>query len=579
MTQSIAAELARVPMSPTLQATLTRAADYARDQGHGRVTLEHLLLALAEDADATLVLQASSVALDRLGADVSTHLSGLEPGPGINGSEAMGLAPELKRVLEAAAAAAQQGRRQVNGAIVLAAIVGEGKSTAAHILRAQGLTFEHAIKALQRSSRAPQPAQPTARPNTAPPQQRTAPAPRAPTPQVSAPPAVEVSPPPTLASPVQAQPPPVPRPPAEPDVRTEQAAPAGYQPPPATSRVSVQVSPQQAAPASHARVAEPQLQPTPQMAPAWEPAGLEPHAIAAPTVQTARPATQPPPMPPRIAEPPPPPPPPPPPTKPPQPPEEPQLRAAEPAPAPQPQRRYEQPPPAAWPAYEAQPASSGYAPPLPEPQVHAQQQQVPWPVPQSEPRAPVPYDAPPVPRQRVPRSLPPADLSTGQLIENIPRVMRVDVPVTVEVRLVAGDDHSPGSLEGLTRAMTVRLSSPSGDFSVETLAPETQWIEADAVSAGQALARWRWTVMPLGRGRERLQIAVSTRWIGPDGLSQEMPLPVQQVTVSARRNWGQLFMRLLGWITAMAIGGGLALVGTTFAGPLIAVVSGLLGFR
>ena len=59
---------------------------------------------------------------------------------------------DLKRVLEAAAAAAQQGRRrEINGAIVLAAIVGDGKSTAAHLLRNQGLTFEEAIRALQRA--------------------------------------------------------------------------------------------------------------------------------------------------------------------------------------------------------------------------------------------------------------------------------------------------------------------------------------------------------------------------------------------------------------------------------------------
>ena len=59
---------------------------------------------------------------------------------------------DLKRILEAAAAAASQGkRREINGAIVLAAIVGEGRSTSAHMLRAQGMTFEEAIKALQRS--------------------------------------------------------------------------------------------------------------------------------------------------------------------------------------------------------------------------------------------------------------------------------------------------------------------------------------------------------------------------------------------------------------------------------------------
>ena len=52
--------------------------------------------------------------------------------------------------MEAAAAAARGGRRrEINGAIVLAAIVGDGRSAAAQLLQAQGLTFDGAIRALQ----------------------------------------------------------------------------------------------------------------------------------------------------------------------------------------------------------------------------------------------------------------------------------------------------------------------------------------------------------------------------------------------------------------------------------------------
>lgn len=152
-----AEELRRIPMSQGLGATLARAADYAQAQQHGEVALEHLLLALTEDDDAGQVLAASHVDLALLTADVSSYLGGL-PGGGVAGQ--VSLALDLKRILEAAAAAASQGRRrEINGAIVLAAIVGDGRSAAAHMLRSQGLTFEEAIKALQRAlAPAPQPA-------------------------------------------------------------------------------------------------------------------------------------------------------------------------------------------------------------------------------------------------------------------------------------------------------------------------------------------------------------------------------------------------------------------------------------
>ena len=61
--------------------------------------------------------------------------------------------PELMRVLHAAVQAAQKSRRrQIDGAIVLAAVVGDGKSPAAGLLKAHGLTFEEAIRALQKAN-------------------------------------------------------------------------------------------------------------------------------------------------------------------------------------------------------------------------------------------------------------------------------------------------------------------------------------------------------------------------------------------------------------------------------------------
>ena len=137
---------------------MTRVSSYAQAQLHREVTLEHLLLALTEDPDAGQVLEASRIDLSRLNSDVSSHIGRVEDR---NPPELAGnilVSPELRRILEAAAAAALKGRRrEINGAIVLAAIVGEGRTVAAHMLRAQGLTFEEAIRVLQR---APAPAPP-----------------------------------------------------------------------------------------------------------------------------------------------------------------------------------------------------------------------------------------------------------------------------------------------------------------------------------------------------------------------------------------------------------------------------------
>src|SRR5262249_19847451 len=153
MPQPLAEELNSIPMSSNLGESLERAHRFARDQSHRAVTLEHLLLALAEDPEAALILESANVELSRLGIEVSAYLGGLledmraEPGiePRPDG--------ELLRVLKAAASAAQQSRRrQIDGAIVLAAIVGDGKSPAAGMLKALGMTFEEAIRALQRAN-------------------------------------------------------------------------------------------------------------------------------------------------------------------------------------------------------------------------------------------------------------------------------------------------------------------------------------------------------------------------------------------------------------------------------------------
>lgn len=153
MPQVLAEEFKTIPMSPNLGQSLERAHAAAREQSHRFVLLEHLLFALTEDPEASLILQSANVDPAALGTDVAKYLSGL--GDDLRTGEGGEAKPdtELLRVLQAAASAAQQSkRRQIDGAIVLAAIVGDGKSPAAGLLKTHGMTFEEAIRALQRAN-------------------------------------------------------------------------------------------------------------------------------------------------------------------------------------------------------------------------------------------------------------------------------------------------------------------------------------------------------------------------------------------------------------------------------------------
>ena len=156
------ADFGQIPMSPVLAQTLARASDAAGSQGFPEVTLEHLLSALCDDPDAAGVLDASHVDIARIKGETAEYLMRL-PRPAFGPGNGLSVSPIVKRILEAAAAAARGGRRRdINGAIVLAAIIGDGRSAASQMLQAQGLTFDAAIRALQAALNQPPREQPAA---------------------------------------------------------------------------------------------------------------------------------------------------------------------------------------------------------------------------------------------------------------------------------------------------------------------------------------------------------------------------------------------------------------------------------
>lgn len=173
-----------------------------------------------------------------------------------------------------------------------------------------------------------------------------------------------------------------------------------------------------------------------------------------------------------------------------------------------------------------------------------------------------------------PTSLPrPSTVLPGQLIETVPRRMRVGVTAPVEVRIAKAEVKaiSDGLDVGrtahrhdiqVTKAMSVRLRAPEGGFFIETASPETQWIENALGLMADDYARWRWTVTPKLRGKRRLLLIVSARTVGPDGLAAETALPDQIIEIRVSTNYGVLVKRLAGWVVAAIAGGLLARFGS-----------------
>ncbi len=555
-------DVGRIAMSSNLGESLARAVGHARAQGHREVSLEHMLLSLAEDPDAGLVLAASNVDVSRLVNDVSGYLGRLEePGaPSSDGEPEVSSA--LRRILEAAAAAAKGGRRhEINGAIVLAAIVGDGKSPSAHILQSQGLTFEDAIRAIQHGAGAPAAHKPdsigtktdeilaSARERV---ESRAAPGlstgrgggaigegsrDRA-LPQVEPQGSQEPVPAEQVAGVADESPPSAAQPEVQPESDEDQA---GNAPPTAPAEVS--------------KSPEPALEPLPEPSPVAGPLVMPSSAPFPPPIpipgapaQAAPPSWTPPPPPspagahptdrdhlereslaragPAMAEP--------------------------PAPNPSPPAVAERPGP----------------PPL-----------APWPEARGPRQAP---QRQPMPASRRSddasaaragqRSGPSPRAEIGQLAENIPRNMRVAVPVLVEVRIARGDVKALAEgLQGgaaayqhevtITKAMSVRLRAPDGGFYIETASPETQWIEKTLLLSSDDFASWRWNVTPREKGKKRLQLVISARTVGADGLAEETALPDQVITIRVRTNYAKSMSLWAGWVIAALAGGLLARFG------------------
>ena len=133
--------------SNSLEQAIHAALALANERRHEFATLEHLLLALLDEPDATRVMKACNVDTDELRATlvefVDEDLSNLVTD--IDGSEAVPTAA-FQRVIQRAAIHVQSsGRTEVTGANVLVAIFAERESNAAYFLQEQDMTRYDAV--------------------------------------------------------------------------------------------------------------------------------------------------------------------------------------------------------------------------------------------------------------------------------------------------------------------------------------------------------------------------------------------------------------------------------------------------
>src|ERR671914_2853241 len=136
-----------IPMlSRNLEKTLRRALALANARQHEYATLEHLLMALTDDEDATAVLKACAVEVDRLRGNLNDFLDHELTSLAIEGVVDAKPTAGFQRVIQRAAIHVQSsGREEVTGANLLVAIFSERESHAVFFLQEQEMSRLDAV--------------------------------------------------------------------------------------------------------------------------------------------------------------------------------------------------------------------------------------------------------------------------------------------------------------------------------------------------------------------------------------------------------------------------------------------------
>jgi ATP-dependent Lon protease len=134
-------DVSALPPSSAFEMTRRRALDYANRRHHQYATLEHLLLALTDDADAAAVMRACSADLDALKSSLLAYLDNELKNIVVENAGDARPTAAFRRVTQRATQHAQQlGKPAVTGANALLAIFPETRSPAARFLGEQGVS-------------------------------------------------------------------------------------------------------------------------------------------------------------------------------------------------------------------------------------------------------------------------------------------------------------------------------------------------------------------------------------------------------------------------------------------------------
>ncbi|MEE2566838.1 ATP-dependent Clp protease ATP-binding subunit ClpA [Hyphobacterium marinum] len=132
--------------SASLEDTLHRALGFANERGHEYATLEHLLLALVDDGDASAVMRACELDLDELRATLTEYVDNEMGELNVDDDEDAKPTAGFQRVIQRAVIHVQNaGREEVTGANVLVALFAERESHAAYFLAERDMTRYDAV--------------------------------------------------------------------------------------------------------------------------------------------------------------------------------------------------------------------------------------------------------------------------------------------------------------------------------------------------------------------------------------------------------------------------------------------------